>query len=78
MSLDRYKTMTPEDDGYYSDYVSSCCGAEIQRVCTYDEYMHDGIICDDCGHVCEELEQYEYEEKMREHYADMKMDEDRL
>lgn len=78
LSLDNYKLSNPHDDGYYSDYVSDCCGAEIKHYCSYDEYMHEADICSECGHVCEQLEQYEYDEKMREHYEDLKMDEGRL
>lgn len=74
-SLDNYKLNNPNDDGYYSDCVSSCCGAEVSKYCSDDEHMHEAIMCDDCGCECEQIEQYEYDEKMREHYAEMRADE---
>jgi hypothetical protein len=37
--------------------------------------MHEAIMCDDCGCECEQIEQYEYDEMMREHYAEMRADE---
>ncbi len=97
-SYDNYKLNNPHDAGYYSDYVTSCCGAEQvgsgASNCCDSKFLGETDICSECKEhasewlkcsECEEddscytmIEQYEYDEKQREHYADMKMDEDRL
>ncbi len=75
-SYDAYKLSNPLDEGWYSDLVTSCCGAEEVTRLIEDEEIS---ICTECDCAYPDMiEEYEYEEKMKEHYADMKMDEDRL
>ena len=75
-SYDKYKLSNPQDEGWYSDLVTSCCGSEKETRVIEDEEISICIECE-CAYP-DMIEEYEYEEKMRDHYADMKMDEDRL
>lgn len=98
MNYDQYKLSNPQDEGWNSDLVTSCCGAEEvgsqSSNCCDSKFWVETDICGECKEHAEEymrcsecddddscyelIEQYEYDEKMKDHYADMKMDEDRL
>ena len=69
MTYDQWKLSNPVDDGYGYDMVSNCCGARL------DESEER---CEECGEGCTAVEDYEYEERMRESFAEDRMDEERL
>ena len=74
MSYDNWKLSNPDDDGYYTGMVNSCCGAEG----TYTRFIDDEYItvCLDCGEAHpERIEKYEYDEIQRENYYEFNRDE---
>jgi len=69
---DNWKLASPPEDST----VSPCCGSEYVETVSesYCCYM-----CNQCQDVFDEpIEQYEYDEIQKEHWADVQMDEDRL
>jgi len=74
MNYDDWKLASPPVNGD----VSPCCGdPEYSETCNDDGY--DMYVCSICEESFDEpIADYEYEERMREHYADMMMDERRL
>jgi len=69
MNYDDWKLSNPIDDGHGYNMLSNCCGALIHD---------DTDICSECREHCESIEDYEYEELMRESAAEDRMDEERL
>tara|TARA_R100000655_G_scaffold42676_1_gene78695 strand:+ start:1293 stop:1487 length:195 start_codon:yes stop_codon:yes gene_type:complete len=63
MSYDNYKLSNPNDDGYYSEEVSNCCGAKVLE-----------MVCSQCGDDCEEIDAHEYAEKMSEYFKELNND----
>ena len=69
---DNWKLASPPEDST----VSPCCGSE------YEETVSEAYCCYKC-YSCQDIfdepiEQYEYDEIQKEHWADVQMDEDRL
>jgi len=58
-----------------TDFVTSCCGCENEVRMIKDELVDICVECDEA--YPEMIEQYEYDEKMKEHYAEMNADEKR-
>jgi len=61
--------------------LSNCCGARfwVGDICN-DCREHadvDEMCCGECGDVCDEIEDYEYEEIQRENYEEMMRDGER-
>jgi predicted amidophosphoribosyltransferase len=72
MTYDNYKLSNPQDDGWTSDDVTSCCGCSQTSTLIDDEIVS---VCDDCGEAYPSMiEPYEYEERQREKYEEMKGD----
>ena len=73
MNYDDWKLASPPENGD----VSPCCGDP-----EYSEEDDDGYtmyVCSICDQSFDEpIPDYEYEENMREHWAEMRMDEERL
>ena len=71
MNYDSYKLSTDRD----IDLVTSCCGCEEEVRMIEDELVSICLECDEA--YPEMIEEYEYDEKMKEHYAEMYADEKR-
>jgi|8_EtaG_2_1085327.scaffolds.fasta_scaffold06490_7 hypothetical protein len=73
---DAWKLASPDDEGPY--LVSPCCKGEYSErdFITEDNEKYKCNECDELFMVPET--DAEYEERMRDHWADVKMDEDRL
>ncbi len=76
MNYDEWKLASPPENGD----VSPCCGdPEYTEGEYYDEYISETYVCTICNQSFDEpIPDYEYEENMREHWAEMRMDEERL
>jgi hypothetical protein len=64
---------------FSDDTLSYCCGAEISDTglcyrCKDHAEPSDDPICDECEDVCEEVDQNEYDERMRESREEMERD----
>mgnify|MGYP003389254377 CR=1 FL=1 len=68
MNYDDWKLSNPADDGFGYNMVSTCCGAEIKNTDI------DEMFCQECGYICDEIEDYEYEELQRENHQEMMRD----
>jgi len=60
--------------------VSTCCGASMwgeTDICgdCKEHADREEMCCQDCGDICDEIEDYEYEEKQRESAREMSRDE---
>ncbi len=66
MFYDNYKLSNPQDDGWTSDEVTSCCGCSQISTLIDDEIVS---VCDDCGEAYPSMiEPHEYQERQREKY----------
>ena len=71
-NYDRWKNASPPEN----DDVSPCCGCDYEEVHTAEDLIY---ICLRCDEEFDEPEpEYEYEERMRENWEEMKADEERL
>ncbi len=73
MNYDQYKLSNPFDEGRDSDLVTSCCGSEEE---VKESLAHDDKIyyCSECGNTSWDydlIEQYEYDEKMKDHFSEL-------
>lgn len=75
MNYDQYKLSNSRDEGWNSDLVTSCCGCEAETRLIEDELISTCIECNES--FPDMIEEYEYEEKMKEWYAEMYADERR-
>ena len=74
MNYDDWKLASPPENGD----VSPCCG-DPQNSESEDDDGYTIFTCSFCFESFNEpIPDYEYEENMREHWADMRMDEERL
>ena len=78
MSYDKWKTSNPQDDGWTTDEVTSCCGAEErvkENLCDDRQIFY----CSECGednHWYELIEYWEYQERKRDDAQEYNRDED--
>lgn len=78
MSYDKWKLSNPHDDGWTSDEVTSCCGAEErikENLCDESKIYY----CSECGednYTYELISEYEYQERRREDAQEYNRDED--
>lgn len=77
MNYDQWKLSNSHDDGWTSDEVTSCCGAE-ERV--KENLCDDRKIyyCSECGednHWYELIEKWEYDERRRDDAQEYNKDE---
>lgn len=95
MNYDSWKLSNPQSEGWTSDLVTSCCGADEESSetsnCCDSKFYPETDICGKCKEhadvymICSEcgededyytmIEQYEYNERMREHYSEFNKDE---
>jgi len=69
MSYDNWKLSNPQDDGWTSDEVTSCCGVEERIKHNRKCYGSEIYYCSECGednYAYEMISQYEYNERRRE------------
>ena len=92
MNYDQWKLASPpyEEDvspccgaEYSEDVISNCCGVQIVHErctdCGEGADPEDIYICAKCDEPFDEpISEYEYNENMRESWAEMRMDEERL
>ena len=77
MSYDNWKLSNPQDDGWTSDEVTSCCGVEERikhNLCDDSEIYY----CSECGednYAYEIISQHEYNERRREDAQEYNSDE---
>jgi|14BtaG_2_1085337.scaffolds.fasta_scaffold12244_2 endonuclease IV len=71
MNYDSYKLISDR----HTDLVTSCCGSEKEARYIKDEEISICVTC--CEPYPDMIEEYEYDEKMKEHYAEMYADEKR-
>ena len=72
-NYDRWKSASPPEN----DVVSPCCGDEYED--TVDDEGYEVFTCHSCDHTFDEpISEWEFNERMKENWADMKMDEERL
>ena len=62
--------------------VSNCCGAKMHPdydICSECKEHADryDMCCDECGDVCDEIEDYEYEQIQKENYEESRRDGDK-
>ena len=69
MNYDQYKLSNPQDEGWYSDLVTSCCGSEEETRLIEDEEISICVTC--CEPYPDMIEQYEYEENQKDFYTDI-------
>tara|TARA_R100000734_G_C3313944_1_gene105404 strand:+ start:190 stop:423 length:234 start_codon:yes stop_codon:yes gene_type:complete len=73
MTYDKYKTATDRDE--YSDMLTECCGCEQQSTMIDDELIS---CCYECGEAYPTMiTEEDYQEKMKEWYAEFQEDEKR-
>lgn len=76
MSYDNWKLSNPQDEGWYSDLVTSCCGAEEEikeNLCDDSKIFY----CSECGETngfYNMVELYEYEEIQRDNANEFNRD----
>jgi hypothetical protein len=77
VSYDRWKLSNPQDDGWTSDEVTSCCGVEErvkENLCDDRQIYY----CSECGednHWYELIEKWEYDERRRDDAQEYNKDE---
>jgi hypothetical protein len=77
MSYDKWKLSNPHDDGWTSDEVTSCCGAEErvkENLCDDSQIFY----CSECGednNWYELIEYWEYQERKRDDAQEYNNDE---
>ena len=77
VSYDRWKLSNPQDDGWTSDEVTSCCGVEErvkENLCDESKIYY----CSECGednHWYELIEKWEYDERRRDDAQEYNKDE---
>ena len=76
MNYDDWKLASPPENGD----VSPCCGdLEYAEGEYYDEYISSTYMCSICKESFDEpIPDYEYEQNMRDNWAEDRMDEARL
>lgn len=77
MNYDSWKLSNAQDDGWYSDEVTSCCGVEQyvkENLCDNSKIHY----CSECGednYMYEMIDEYEYNERRRENALEYNRDE---
>ena len=77
MSYDNWKLSNPQDDGWTSDEVVSCCGMDaddaIESALVDDELI---AVCIHCGELWpDKIDRWEYEEIQRDNAKEYNRDE---
>jgi hypothetical protein len=78
MSYDKWKTSNPQDDGWTSDEVVTCCGMDafdaVESRLIDDEIIE---VCRHCGEAWPNIiDRWEYEEIQRDNAQEYNRDED--